>query len=378
MRDACGRSPTPPPDGVDFVIGANVGTHCRIGVHMRLRNWMALGFGIGLASACGGSVSLGDLGTSTGPNVPGGDAGGSDAPSDDATVACAATTDCGPAPKSAAIQCSDGSLGGNTGRCLKSATGCSWEIRTCPADVCFDASGALDPSLAKCASAADCVVVTYQEDCCGTQKATGVASAKKAQAEQCGKARAATFPLCDCATRPTLADDGSTDTNGAGVPGVTCSASGRCETSFKTVVCGTVTCKPGQTCCSGVPFPSPTCFDGMACPISERKHKKDIAYLSDDDRARLNDELLRFPLATYRYKSEGPEDRAHLGFIIDDVAPSPAVLQNGERVDMYGYQTMTVAALQVQARELAALRRELEELKTTCAVAGREHTSKKR
>ena len=54
------------------------------------------------------------------------------------------------------------------------------------------------------------------------------------------------------------------------------------------------------------------------------------------------------------------------GFIIDDVVPSPAVQQSGERVDMYGYQTMAVAALQVQARELAALRREVEELKATC------------
>ena len=81
---------------------------------------------------------------------------------------------------------------------------------------------------------------------------------------------------------------------------------------------------------------------------------------------RLNDELQRFPLATYRYTSESESTRTHLGFIIDDVAPSPAVLQSGERVDLYGYQTMTVAALQVQARELAALRQELDELKADC------------
>jgi hypothetical protein len=30
-------------------------------------------------------------------------------------------------------QCSDGSLGGNTGRCLKHEDGkCGWEIRACP------------------------------------------------------------------------------------------------------------------------------------------------------------------------------------------------------------------------------------------------------
>jgi hypothetical protein len=117
-----------------------------------------------------------------------------------------------------------------------------------------------------------------------------------------------------------------------------------------------------------VPLPTPTCFDSGACPVSQRKHKKDITYLSEADRERLNDELLRFPLATYRYKSESDADREHLGFIIDDVAPSPAVQPSGERVDMYGYQTMAVAALQVQARELAALRREVEDLKATCGT----------
>ena len=104
------------------------------------------------------------------------------------------------------------------------------------------------------------------------------------------------------------------------------------------------------------------------CPISQRQHKKDISYLSETDRQRLNDELMSFRLATYRYKSEAPSEREHLGFIIDDVAPSAAVLQSGERVDMYGYQTMAVAALQVQARELATLRRELDDLKRTCAA----------
>lgn len=34
---------------------------------------------------------------------------------------------------------------------------------------------------------------------------------------------------------------------------------------------------------------------------------------------------------------------------------------------MYGYQTMAVAALQTQATEMAKLRRELDELKSSCA-----------
>jgi hypothetical protein len=30
--------------------------------------------------------------------------------------------------------------------------------------------------------------------------------------------------------------------------------------------CGKTVCKKGQTCCEGVPFPTPTCIDGTACP----------------------------------------------------------------------------------------------------------------
>ena len=118
-----------------------------------------------------------------------------------------------------------------------------------------------------------------------------------------------------------------------------------------------------------MPLPDYTCMDGAnsPCPISQRKMKKDILYLDDSEKEQLSSELMKFPLATYRYKVEGPEQKPHLGFIIDDVAPSPAVLQSGERVDLYGYSTMTVAALQVQAKELADLKKEMAALKKECA-----------
>ena len=333
---------------------------------MRFQNWMVLGFTASAAAACGGGVSLGEIsGGVTGAD--GGGGGGTDAGNDVAVTECTSKADCGPAPKSASIQCSDGSTGGNTGRCLKTATGCAWEQRECPPDVCFDGSGVLDTSHAKCAVPSDCVVVSFQVNCCGSMHAAGVNNASKSKVEKCATDRAAAFPACDCASVAPVADDGSTDMGSGVSPSVTCNTStGLCTTSFKGEVCGATTCKPGATCCSGVPLPQPTCFDNGACPVSQRKHKKDITYLTESDRERLTDDLLRFPLATYRYKSESGVDREHLGFIIDDVAPSPAVQQSGERVDMYGYQTMTVAALQTQARELAALRRELDELKTTC------------
>jgi hypothetical protein len=42
---------------------------------------------------------------------------------------------CGPAPGAPAIQCSDGSTGGNTGRCIVQADGqIGWEMRECPLD----------------------------------------------------------------------------------------------------------------------------------------------------------------------------------------------------------------------------------------------------
>jgi hypothetical protein len=330
---------------------------------MRSQNWIALGFAAAVIAACGGSVSLGDLG---GANLS--DGGGGAEGGDGAVVECASVTNCGPAPKSPAIQCSDGSLGGNTGRCLQTASGCAWEQRECPPTLCFDPAGALFANLKKCASAADCVVVSYQANCCGSMHAAGVSAAHKAAVEKCAADRAVALPECECATSPPIADDGSSAATDSSPAAVSCNGSGQCETTFKEgPVCGATTCKPGGTCCTGVPFPTPTCIDTGACPVSRRKYKKDITYLSQTDRERLNDELLQFPLATYRYKSENDSDAKHLGFIIDDVAPTAAVLEGGERVDMYGYQTMTVAALQVQARELAALRREVEELKAACA-----------
>jgi hypothetical protein len=327
---------------------------------MRVSTLLVLGFGAAIVAACGGGVSLGDLGN-------GADGGGADGGGDGAPIECASKEACGPAPKSLAIMCPDGSIGGNTGRCLKTSSGCAWEQRECPPVACFDAQGVLSPSLKKCTATTDCVAVVYQLDCCGSRKATGVNLSSEAAVAKCAQDRAAGFPACGCPSGPTVADDGSKDPGGGATPSVTCNGAGQCETSFGVgPTCGATTCKPGGTCCSGVPFPEPTCIDTGACPISQRKLKKDITYLSLADRERLNDELQRFPLATYRYKAESDTDRAHLGFIIDDVAPSPAVLPSGERVDLYGYQTMTVAALQVQARELAALRREMDELKAAC------------
>jgi hypothetical protein len=97
------------------------------------------------------------------------------------------------------------------------------------------------------------------------------------------------------------------------------------------------------------------------CPISRRQYKADIEYLNHAQLARYADELLKLPLATYRYK-EGPPAR-HLGFILEDAGPSAAADGERDMVDLYGYTSMAVAALKVQAQQIDELRTEVSALK---------------
>lgn len=96
------------------------------------------------------------------------------------------------------------------------------------------------------------------------------------------------------------------------------------------------------------------CREGM-CPISRAEWKKDIRYLPPDEVAAIGARLLETRLATWRYLGEDGA-RPRLGFIIGEGAPEEAVVMGGHRVDLYGYISAAVAALQAQARELDALR----------------------
>jgi hypothetical protein len=107
------------------------------------------------------------------------------------------------------------------------------------------------------------------------------------------------------------------------------------------------------------------------CPVSRAKYKTDIRYLSAAEREHLADDVNDIPLVRYRYK-DAPE-REHLGFIIEDVEPSPGIDSPNDRVDLYGYTSMAVAALQEQHREIEALRRELGELRAGLRLG---HTGK--
>ncbi len=149
--------------------------------------------------------------------------------------------------------------------------------------------------------------------------------------------------------------------------------------------CGAQCCTSGQVCCliSG-PVDRYGCLDADAgcgipctknCPISSRRYKKDIDYLTDADRERLRDDLVRLPLATFRYKTEPESARARLGFMVEDATSPACVAPPGDRVDLYGYATMAVAALQAQQKELDALRAEVERLRARVGQGGETRTT---
>jgi hypothetical protein len=96
--------------------------------------------------------------------------------------------------------------------------------------------------------------------------------------------------------------------------------------------------------------------------VSRRDAKRDIEYLSEDEVASAERAVLRMPLARFNYKWDSPAERRRLGFIIEDVAPSPGVDEGRGVVDLYGYTSLAVAAVQEQAREIERLRAEVREL----------------
>ncbi len=99
------------------------------------------------------------------------------------------------------------------------------------------------------------------------------------------------------------------------------------------------------------------------CPISRARFKKDIRFLSPPELRQYSRALLDLPLATFRYRSG--DDRTHLGFLIDGHESLAGV--EGDHVDLYGYTSMAVAALQVQQQQIAELRAELAALRRQMA-----------
>jgi hypothetical protein len=107
-----------------------------------------------------------------------------------------------------------------------------------------------------------------------------------------------------------------------------------------------------------------------SCPISARAAKREIAYVTPEEARRLYDELTQLRLATYRYRNESPDAERRLGFIIDDTAMSPAVAPDRSMVDLYGFTSMAVAAIQEQRREIDHLKQQMRALRRTCGAPG--------
>jgi hypothetical protein len=141
------------------------------------------------------------------------------------------------------------------------------------------------------------------------------------------------------------------------------------ETAGKQCTNPGATCDPGNDCnedlvCS---TKDPRLQAG-GCPVSRASYKKDIHYLSATDLESYRDQLLSLPLATYRYRQATPESRLHLGFMIDGHESLVCVEPERDQIDLYGYASMAVAALQVQARQIDDLTKELAALRADIAA----------
>ena len=76
-------------------------------------------------------------------------------------------------------------------------------------------------------------------------------------------------------------------------------------------------------------------------------------------------DTLHTRLATYEYTDPALRGPRRLGFVLED-QPANSFARNPEAsaVDLYGYASMLVATVQSQQRQIDALRREVDALRT--------------
>jgi hypothetical protein len=127
-------------------------------------------------------------------------------------------------------------------------------------------------------------------------------------------------------------------------------------------------CPPGYFCSnsagpSGEPFRCDPPGNPCDTFVSRREFKTAIRYVDAQERAALAAEALSIPIASYAYKTDPPDARRRLGFIIDD-QPDPSFAVDGDRthVDLYGYTSMLLATVQEQQRAIAELKQRVEML----------------
>ncbi len=146
-----------------------------------------------------------------------------------------------------------------------------------------------------------------------------------------------------------------------------------CDTTGAAPTCrcgSSAACTDGNACTAplgGADQCGVICCQGNNCPVSRRAFKRDVHALNsaeiDDVYAQLRD----IQLTTYRYRNEPPSAAPRLGFIIDDTASAYPINGDGNSVNLYGYTSMAVAAIQAQSQQIAALRAEVAQLRRQIA-----------
>lgn len=122
-------------------------------------------------------------------------------------------------------------------------------------------------------------------------------------------------------------------------------------------------CDPGDSCnASLVCAKADPKQQPGGCPISAQRHKTAIHYLGQAELEAVHDAATQLPLASWRYHWDAAERTKRLGVILEDIPGSPAADAEREQVDLYGYSSMAIAALQVQAKRIEALEAGLREL----------------
>jgi hypothetical protein len=91
------------------------------------------------------------------------------------------------------------------------------------------------------------------------------------------------------------------------------------------------------------------------CPVSRKRHKTDIDYVSAEDLDTLREQALALRLARWRYRTSPEGSTPRLGFLIDDHPDGPAVTYDGEKVDVYGLTSLALAAVQSQEAQIRRL-----------------------
>jgi hypothetical protein len=119
------------------------------------------------------------------------------------------------------------------------------------------------------------------------------------------------------------------------------------------------------------------CCQGGNCPVSRRAFKREVHQLDAEEVQRVYAQLRDIKLTTYHYKDEPAANAARLGFIIDDTASPYPINPDGNSVNLYGYASMAVAAIQAQSQEIAALKSELAALRRQVTATRGAHADKR-